>query len=98
MTGERAQSGTPERWNLPLVRSMEVSKQHVAAHPPRGALKSTNTNLKRLAELTDGLIFELSDDPALQEVQRLVQRLTASMTQTLSGAAVGTPSAEPMRL
>ena len=49
-----------------------------------------STNLRRLAELTDGLFFELSNDPAAQEVQRLVQRLTASMTQTLTGGAVST--------
>jgi len=55
-------------------------------------------NLKQLAELTDGLYFELSNEPSPEEVRRLTQRLTASMTQTLSGAAVGTPSAEPMRL
>jgi hypothetical protein len=47
-------------------------------------------NLRRLAELTDGLYFELSNDPAAQEVQSLVTRLTASMTQTLTGGAVTT--------
>ena len=44
------------------------------------------TNLRQLAELTDGLFFELSNDPSAQEVERLIGRLTASMTQTLSSA------------
>lgn len=48
-----------------------------------------NANLRQLAELTDGLYFELSNEPTAAEVQRLTQRLTASMTQTLSGAAAG---------
>ena len=53
-------------------------------------------NLKQLAELTDGLYFELSNEPSAEEVKRLTQRLTASMTQTLSAAAAG--AASPVEL
>ena len=49
-----------------------------------------DANLKQLAELTDGLYFELSNDPSAQEVDRLIQRLTASMTQTLTSGGTGT--------
>lgn len=55
-------------------------------------------NLRQLAELTDGLYFELSNEPSAEEVSRLTQRLTASMTQTLSGAATGASGAAAVRL
>jgi hypothetical protein len=45
-----------------------------------------SANLRQLAELTDGLFFELSNEPSAAEVERLIGRLTASMTQTLSAA------------
>lgn len=66
--------------------ALELMRRRIAVFvvAPSGA------NLRRLADLTDGLFFELSNDPAPQEVQRLVQRLTASMTQTLTGGAVTT--------
>jgi hypothetical protein len=51
------------------------------------------TNLRQLAELTDGLFFELSNEPSAAEVQRLIGRLTASMTQTLSAGATTTVAA-----
>ena len=52
-----------------------------------------DTNLKVLAELTDGLFFDLSNDPSPDEVRRLTQRLTSSMTATLTGAAVASAAA-----
>ena len=53
-----------------------------------------DANLRQLAELTDGLWFELSNAPSAEEVLRLTQRLTASMTQTLSGGVAGNTVAE----
>ena len=64
--------------------ALELMRRHIAVF----VVAPSTTNLRRLAELTDGLFFELSNAPAAQEVQRLVQRLTASMTQTLTGGAV----------
>ena len=55
-------------------------------------------NLKQLADMTDGLYFELSNEPSAEEVRRLTQRLTASMTQTLSGAAAGTEGGTEVQL
>jgi hypothetical protein len=60
---------------------LELMRRRIAVF----VVAPTETNLRRLAELTDGLFFELSNDPSEQEVQRLIARLTASMTQTLSG-------------
>ena len=61
---------------------LELMRRRIAVF----VVAPAGTNLKRLAELTDGLFFELSNDPSEQEVQRLISRLTASMTQTLSAA------------
>lgn len=66
--------------------ALELMRRRIAVF----VVAPSTTNLRRLAELTDGLFFELSNDPAAHEVQRLVQRLTASMTQTLTGGAVTT--------
>jgi len=44
------------------------------------------TNLKQLAELTDGLFFELSNKPSPEEMRRLTRSLTSSIPPTLSGA------------
>jgi hypothetical protein len=64
--------------------ALELMRQRIAVF----VVAPATANLRRLAELTDGLYFELSNDPAPQEVQSLVGRLTASMTQTLTGGAV----------
>lgn len=63
-----------------LVMQLANKRITVFVVAPRDA------NLKMLAEMTDGLYFELSNEPSASEVQRLIQRLTASMTQTLSAA------------
>ena len=61
--------------------ALELMRRRIAIF----VVAPASTNLRRLAELTDGLFFELSNAPASHEVDRLVQRLTASMTQTLTG-------------
>lgn len=67
---------------------IELARQRIAVF----VVAPRETNLRQLAELTDGLFFELSNDPSAEEVQRLIARLTASMTQTLSAAGTGSRS------
>ena len=64
---------------------IELARRRIAVF----VVAPRETNLRQLAQLTDGLFFELSNDPSAEEVQRLIARLTASMTQTLSAAGAG---------